>query len=253
MKHTFLLITFLFVLLFVNGCGHTMYHKVEGTGLYGRIPTPNGGSLIEVAIGDMNITYGILRGGATLDENTSKGGTFGSVSLGRHTHVSTAPAMNEGNIEKVLTSSNTDDKTKQMIALYLISRKPVTPPPAAVTAVNSGSSTGAEKEIPKVNVTKTGIDNVVDKVADVTPKVITPIVQGTENIASHITTTVGKTSENITDSFFNKATYIIIGGLILLIIIALIILIFVKRYKKSKIETIANTIQNVENIISEEK
>jgi hypothetical protein len=28
---------------------------------------PNGGSLIEVAIGDMNITSGILRGGATLD------------------------------------------------------------------------------------------------------------------------------------------------------------------------------------------
>ena len=54
------------------GCGHTMYHKVEGTGLYGRIPTPNGGSLVEVAIGDMSITSGILRGGATLDENTSK-------------------------------------------------------------------------------------------------------------------------------------------------------------------------------------
>jgi hypothetical protein len=71
----------------------------------------------------MNITSGILRGGATLDENTSKGGTFGSVSIGRHTHMSTVPAINEGNIEAVLTSPNTDDKTKQLIALYLITRK----------------------------------------------------------------------------------------------------------------------------------
>lgn len=60
--------------------------------------------------------------GATLDENTSKGGTFGSLSLGRHTHFSTTPAMNEGNIEKVLTSPNTDEKTKQLIAVYLITR-----------------------------------------------------------------------------------------------------------------------------------
>ena len=50
-----------FINLCLSGCGHSMYHKVEGTGLYGRIPTPNGGSLIEVAIGDMNITSGILR------------------------------------------------------------------------------------------------------------------------------------------------------------------------------------------------
>ena len=118
MKKLFALI----IPLLLSGCGHTMYHKVEGTGLYGRIPLPNGNSLFEVAIGDMNITSGILRGGAILDENTSKGGTFGTVSIGRHTTLTTVPALNEGNIRDVLTSPNTDDKTKQLIAEYLISR-----------------------------------------------------------------------------------------------------------------------------------
>lgn len=61
LKNSLFLFGLLFTLSFISGCGHTMYHKVEGTGLYGRIPTPNGGSLIEVAIGDMNITSGILR------------------------------------------------------------------------------------------------------------------------------------------------------------------------------------------------
>lgn len=42
--------------------GHTIYHKVEGTGIYGRIPLPNGGSLVEVAGGDINITSAALRG-----------------------------------------------------------------------------------------------------------------------------------------------------------------------------------------------
>jgi hypothetical protein len=250
MKSFFTLIS-IFSFLFLVGCGHNMYHKVEGTGAYGRIPTPDGGSLIEVAIGDMNITSGVLRGGATLDENTSKGGTFGSVSLGRHTHFSTAPSINEGNIEKVLTSPHTDEKTKQLVALYLITRKHATPPTANVTSVNAASATGDGKSIPMVSPTKTGIDNAVDKVAETAPKVVKPIVKGTENVAKHVTTTVGTTSEHISDSFLNKATYIIIGGIILLIIIALIVLIIVKRYKKSKIEAIVDTVQSVENIITE--
>lgn len=105
----FILLIFCAVLLW--GCGHSIYHKVEGTGAYARIPLPNGDSLVEVAIGDLNITSGILRGGTTLDEDTSKGGTFGTVSLGRHTHLSTIPAVNEGNIKAILTSPSTDPET----------------------------------------------------------------------------------------------------------------------------------------------
>jgi hypothetical protein len=153
-----------------------MYHKVEGTGVYGRIPLPSGGSLIEVAAGDINITSAALRGGATLDENTSKGGTLGTVSIARHTHVSTAPAMNEGNIKEVLISPNVDPKTKQLVACYLITRTDVEPPTAAVSSVNSASATGDKDNIPKVEPTKTGMDNIVDKAAEAAPKIIPPVV-----------------------------------------------------------------------------
>lgn len=186
----------LILLLACCGCGHTMYHKVEGTGVYGRIPLPNGSSLVEVAAGDINITSAALRGGATLDENTSKGGTFGSVSIARHTHVSTIPAMNEGNIKEVLTSPNVDDKTKQLIACYLITREEAKPPAGAVSSVNSASVTGDENNMPKVKPTKTGLDNVVDKTAEIAPEVIPPVVES----VTDATVNVVKSAENSVSS-----------------------------------------------------
>lgn len=103
-------------------------------------------------------------------------GTFGTVSIARHTHVSTAPALNEGNIREVLISPAVDSKTKQLVACYLISRKEAIPPPASVSSVNSASATGDEDNIPKVEPTKTGMDNIIDKASEVAPKVIPPIV-----------------------------------------------------------------------------
>lgn len=184
------------------GCGHTMYHKVEGTGVYGRIPLPNGSSLVEAAAGDINITSAALRGGATLDENTSKGGTFGAVSIARHTHVSTAPAMNEGNIKEVLTSPDVDPKTKQLVACYLITRTDVKPPAASVSSVNSASATGDKNNIPEVKPTKTGMDNIVDKAADVAPKVIPPVVDS----VADATVDVAKSAENSVTNVSNAST-----------------------------------------------
>ena len=179
-----------------------MYHKVEGTGVYARIPLPNGGSLVEAAAGDINITSAALRGGATLDENTSKGGTFGSVSIARHTHVSTVPALNEGNIKEVLTSPNVDDKTKQLIACYLITREEAKPPTGAVSSVNSASATGDENNVPKVKPTKTGLDNVVDKAAEIAPEVIPPVVESVADAA----TNVAKSAENSITSVSDAST-----------------------------------------------
>ena len=179
-----------------------MYHKVEGTGVYARIPLPNGSSLIEAAAGDINITSSALRGGATLDENTSKGGTLGSVSIARHTHVSTVPALNEGNIKEVLTSPNADDKTKQLIACYLITREEAIPPAGNVSSVNSASATGNENNIPKIKPTKTGWDNVVDKAAEIAPTVIPPVVDS----VADATVGVAKSAENSVTSVSNAST-----------------------------------------------
>ena len=174
-----------------------------------------------------------------------KDGTFGSVSVGRHTHLSTTPAMNEGNIEKVLTSPYTDEKTKQLIAVYLITRNNVNPPSANVTSVNSGSATGTTDSIPTVSPTKTGMDNIVDKVTEVAPKVVTPVVQSTENVVKHVSNTVGDTATNISTTFFNRATYIIIGCILVLIIFGIIILIIIKKRKKTKINNTVNTVKSL--------
>lgn len=248
-------ILFVYSLMFIScsllfvGCGHTMFHKVEGTGVYARIPLPNGSSLIEAAVGDMVISSGILRGGATLDENTSKGGTFGSVSIGRHTHISTVPALNEGNIRDVLTSKDTDPKTKQLLAQYLITRQSPETPSSAVTAINAGSATGDKNTTPEVKATKTGIDNVVDNVAETTPKIVTPIVQSSENVAKHVSTVVGDKSESVIKSFMSKSYIIIIAVIILLIIIAVIVLIIVKKKSKSKIDIVKDTVDVVKTVI----
>lgn len=241
-------------LLFLCSCGHTMYHKVQGTGLYGRIPTPNGGSLIEVAIGDMNITSGILRGGATLDENTSKGGTFGTVAIGRHTTLTTVPAVNEGNIRDILTSPNTDDKTKQMVAQYLITRQQLPPPASAVTSVNSGAATGDKTSIPEAKATKTGIDNVVDKVAQTTQQVVPAVVPPVTDAAKDITKTVATAAENsvkdVTDttvSWMTNIKWIVTIACITLIIIAILIFIIIKKFKKKSVteQVVETAIQKI--------
>ena len=231
MKKLFALI----IPLLLSGCGHTMYHKVEGTGLYGRIPLPNGNSLFEVAIGDMNITSGILRGGAILDENTSKGGTFGAVSIGRHTTLTTVPALNEGNIRDVLTSPNTDDKTKQLIAEYLISRPQPPPPASSVTSINAGAATGNKDSIPEVEPTKTGLDNVVDKVAEVTPQVVEPIASNTKEVINHVSDNVESGTTKIVNNFWNQTRTIIISAIAIIVLALFVgIMFFLKKRKNQK-------------------
>ena len=219
----------------MSGCGHTVYHKVEGTGVYGRIPMPNGSSLVEVAVGDLTITSGLLRGGATYDENSSKGGTFGSVSLGRHVYMSTEPAINEGYIESVLTSKDADPKTKQLIAQYLISRQMKPAQPAKTTSVNSASSTGLNP--PEAEPTRTGTDLIVDKVAETAPKVVKPIAQATKSVVKDVTTTVSEVSDDW------RTTVLIVC------VIVFVVLIFsgyfLVRYLKAKKNTkiVQNTIE----------
>lgn len=221
------------LLFFVTGCGHTLYHKVEGTGVYARIPLPNGGSLIEVAGGDINITSATLRGGATLDQNASKGGTLGSVSIARHTYLSTEPAMNEGNIRDVLMSKDTDSKTKQLIAEYLISRKQDVAPSASVTSVNSASATGNKESIPHVKPTKTGFDNAVDKVTQVAPQVVKPIVQNTKQAVTHISDNVESSTNNVVNSFWDNIKSIIIWIVLGIFIIAAVLIFFGIKFKKN--------------------
>lgn len=228
---TILQFLILFLTIFLTSCGHTMYHKVEGTGVYGRIPLPNGASLVEVALGDINITTTALRGGASLDENTSKGGTFGTVSLGRHTTLMTEPAMNEGNIKDVLLSKDTDEKTKQLIAQYLITRKQSNVPSSAVTSINSAAATGDKSSIPQAIPTKTGIDNAVDKVTEVAPKVVEPIANNTAKVISDISNDIEEGTTSVIGGFWEtvKSIKTLIISIIGIAIVILICVYFIKK------------------------
>ena len=225
--------------VWLTGCGHTAYHKVEGTGLYGRIPTPNGGSLIEVAIGDVSITSGLLRGGATYDENTSKGGTFGSVSMGRHTYISTEPAINEGYAAEILTSKDTDPKTKQLIAQYYISRPTKQAQPSKTTSVNSATSSGASPA--EATPTRTGVDNVVDKVAETTPKVVVPVANATKSVVKDTATTVRSVSNDWSPTVYLS---IITGTAIVLIGLVIGVFFYIKKKKDKNSTTTVNYDKN---------
>ena len=198
----------------MTSCGHTTYHKVEGTGLYGMIPLTDGTPLVEVAIGDISITNGMLRGGSTYDENTSKGGSIGSISLGRHTFIATEPAINEGYIESVLTSENTDPLTKQMLTTYLITRDQRSAQQSTTTSVNSATATGTE---PLVAVpTQTGLDHAINKAADIAPNVITPITD----------------TAKILSSEWKHTVLVVVASLILTLVIVGCFLVFrVRRLK----------------------
>lgn len=203
------LLILLFSCFVILGCGHTVYHKAEGTGVYGRIPLPNGGSLFEVAAGDINITSGALRGGAALSESSSKGGTFGAMSIARHSHISTAVALNEGNLEKVLTSSNVDHKTKQLIALYLLTRENIGTPPASVSAINSGASAGLKNDVPQVDVTRVSNEQFIETIKNIIDTSYHEKYQLQKNVDCQ---------KNIWKSIMKQET-IIIGSVIVLFVV----------------------------------
>lgn len=207
------------------GCGHTVIHRVDGTGLYGRVPLPDGSSLVEVAIGNLSITSGVLRGGATYNEDSSKGGTFGTVSTANHIQVTTQPAMNEGYMAEVFTSETTDPATKQKLAEYLISRKQQVPTPAAASSVNASAGTGENP--PDVKPVSTGIDNIVNKTAEAAPKIVEPIVDATKESVSD----VKDTATTVVDGVKSVSKYVIVGIVILAIMIILI-MFFYYRWKK---------------------
>lgn len=149
--------------------------------------------------------------------------------------------MNEGNIRDVLTSPNTDPKSKQLVAEYLISRVQAPPPAAAVTSVNSASATGDKNSIPNVEPTKTGFDNVVDKTAEATTEIVPPVVH---SVATNTADVVKDVSDNIengvvktSNSFFNNIKSIsiwIIIGLAIIILFGEILYFTSKKIKQKK-------------------
>lgn len=218
------------------GCGHSVFHRVDGTGVYGRVPLPDGSSLVEIAIGNLSITSGVLRGGAMYNEDNSKGGTFGTVSTANHIQLTTQPAMNEGYLADVFTSDKTDAETKLELAKYLTSRQQHAPTPASAVAVNAAAATGEKPPVAKP--VSTGLDNAVNKVTEVAPKVVTPIADATKaSVADAKDATTA-----VVDGVKSISIYLIIG----VVVLGILVLIGLFIYYKKKHNT-ANITDNTPN------
>ena len=147
-----------------------------------------------------------------------------------------------------------------MVAQYLITRTQSPPPASAVTSVNSGSATGSKDAIPDVKPTKTGLDNVVDKAAEVVPPVVDSVTTNTAEVVKDVSNNIENGVVKTSGSFFDKIKSI---GIWLIISLALIILVgeilyfyYSKRQKEKMNEKLLknnnneNIQENIENKVN---
>lgn len=180
----------------VSGCGHTITHTDRGTGFVARIPLPDGSSLIDLKVGKIDSTTTVLRGNSVYDSSASTGGSlFGSASTSDRTYVSTGVQLNEGYLRDVLTDPNVDSLTKTELAKVLAI---VPAAPSKATTIKSVSGVVASGDNPPIDVepVAVGVDNAVNRVAEVTPKVVTPVAETAQSVVKDVTTTVSDVSDD---------------------------------------------------------
>ena len=114
------------------------------------------------------------------------------------------------------------------------------PPSSSVTSVNSGAATGDKNSIPEVKPTKTGLDNVVDKVAEVTPQVVEPIASNTKEVINHVSDNIESGTTKVVNNFWNQTRTIIISVIAIIVLspiylIISLILTVVFNYAEKKL------------------
>ena len=230
----------LMLVVCLTGCGHTITHTDRGTGLVARIPLPDGSSLIDLKIGKIDSTTTVLRGNSTYDSSASTGGTlFGSASTSDRTFVATGMQLNEGYLKDVLTSPDVDPGTKVAIAQAIVQVQASKPKPTVTKAVGAATSTG-ENPNTEVEPVAVGIDNAVNKVAQVAPKVVTPVADAAKDIVKDTTSTVDSVSKDW------KLVWIVVSTAVVVVsgIVAFIVLKLRKKKKEQMIEKdVANETQ----------
>ena len=222
----------LMLVVCLTGCGHTITHTDRGTGLVARIPLPDGSSLLDLKIGKIDSTTTVLRGNSTYDSSASTGGTlFGSASTSDRTFVATGMQLNEGYLKDVLTSPDVDPATKVAIAQAIVQVQATNPKPTVTKAVGAATSTG-ENPNTEVEPVAVGVDNVVNRVAQVAPKVVTPVADAAKDIVKDTTSTVDSVSKDW------KLVWIVVATAVVVVagIVAFIVLKLRKKKKEQSVE-----------------
>ena len=234
----FIIGSMILMLMFaMSGCGHSFVHIDKGKGAVLRIPLPDGGSLVDFKVGMIDSTTAVIRGNTTYDSSASTGGaSFTSAGTADRIFLSTGMQLNEGYLKDVLTDPSVDTATKVELAKVMAQMKP-TPPRSTVTkTVSAASSSGGSAT--DIEPMKVGLDNVVDKVAQVAPKVVEPVAKATAEVVKDAAVTTQKVSKDWS-SVMNRWWIIALTGLI---IIGAVVAFVLKRFKKqnSTKETTSN-------------
>lgn len=233
----------LMLMLAMSGCGHTITHTDRGTGLIARIPLPDGSSLIDLKVGKIDSTTTVLRGNSTYDSSASTGGTlFGSASTSDRTFVATGIQLNEGYLKDVLTSPDVDPATKVALAQAIVQVKAAQSKPTVTKSVGAATSTG-ETPPTEVEPVAVGLDNVVNRVAEVTPKVVEPVAKATAEVVKDAAVTTQKVSKDWSN-VMNRWWIIALAGLI---IVGAVVAFVLKRYKKKTEDNKQTTDESVKD------
>ena len=219
----------LFSLLFITGCGHNIICTDKGTGMLFKIPLPDGSSLLQMKIGNIESTRTILRGNATCDILTSTGGSIiNQAGTTSRMLVRTGTQLNQGYIKDILTSKDLSNETKLALINFLAEQ--VNPQTTPVTIKSVGTAGSTDKQSLKVEAIK---DELIDKTND-TIKTITPIItDSTIKTANKLTNTVNQAYKTISiDYQSQKLIANILIGLLCLIVALTLILIIIKTIIK---------------------
>lgn len=144
------------MLLFATGCGHNILTDYEVKGI--DLSIPIGGYPFGVKIGIVRVNSNMVRGNATYSANTNVGTEIGTGATQKSTVIqfSSNAQINEGNVEKIMTSETVSDQVKEtFVKEYLAEQqapevKAVTSKtPTAVTVVGDNPKLHKNVELQK--------------------------------------------------------------------------------------------------------
>ena len=202
-------------LILITGCGHNRVNMHSTFGPSVAIPCGDLGSIV-VSIGSSKTTSAMVRGGSSFTTESAEGGGLLSTSGGTTT-ISTFKSntqLNEGNLVKVLTSTNVPDRAKIAIASRL--SKGMTAPgfePAAMgTREGMMYVHGCDKQL-DFPFNPTGVDKIADMVSDV----VDDVKEISKDVVDRPLDTLDNTVEKVADGTANisrNAALVTIFGLL---------------------------------------
>ena len=186
------------LLMLVIGCGHNRVNMHSTFGPSVSIPCGDLGSIV-VSIGSSKTTSAMVRGGSSFTTESAEGGGLLSTAGGTTT-ISTFKSntqLNEGNLVKVMTSTNVPDKAKIALAEKL--SKGMTAPGFEPAAMGTREGImyvhGFDKQL-DFTFNPTG----VDKLADMTKDVVEDVKDITKDVIDRPLDSLDNTVEEVADS-----------------------------------------------------